>query len=104
MDKTDAQMVPAPLGPVERGVRPLHRGLDGVCTRSTCECEREGLGDQCIWLRPTDAELERRSGEPHVDGYPLQSGLPPPAKTPSQKMREAGYTRRPTWHSLPSDE
>ena len=35
------------------------------------------------WLRPTDAELERRTGEPHVDGWPLQSGLPPPAKEKS---------------------
>ena len=34
---------------------------------------------QSIWLRPTDAELERRTGEPHIDGYPLQSLLPPPA-------------------------
>ena len=25
------------------------------------------------------AELERRTGEPHIDGYPLQSLLPPPA-------------------------
>lgn len=25
----------------------------------------------------TDAELERRTGEPHVDGWPLVSGLPP---------------------------
>ena len=32
------------------------------------------------WLRLTDVELERRTGEPHIDGYPLQSGLPPPAK------------------------
>jgi hypothetical protein len=35
---------------------------------------------QSIWLRLTDVELERRTGEPHVDGWPLQSGLPPPAK------------------------
>lgn len=28
----------------------------------------------------TDAELERRTGEPHIDGYPLFSGLPPPAQ------------------------
>jgi hypothetical protein len=33
---------------------------------------------ECV--RPTDAELERRTGEPHIDGWPLQSGLPPPAK------------------------
>jgi hypothetical protein len=66
-------------GPVDCRVRPLRRGVDGVCTRSTCECEREGLGDQCIWLRPTDSELERRTGEPHIDGWPLYSGLPPAA-------------------------
>ncbi len=36
-----------------------------------------------LGLRPTDAELERRTGEPHIDGYPLQSGLPPPAKEKS---------------------
>lgn len=40
----------------------LSRGVNGVCSRSVCECEREKLGDQCIWLRPTDAELERRTG------------------------------------------
>jgi len=34
--------------------KPLRRGVDGVCTRSTCECEREGLGDQCVWLKPAD--------------------------------------------------
>ena len=28
----------------------------------------------------TDAELEARTGEPHVDGWPLYSGLPPPAE------------------------
>lgn len=65
--------------PVVRHVRPLRRGVDGVCTRSACECEREGLGDQCSWLRPSDAELERRTGEPHIDGWPLYSGLPPAA-------------------------
>ena len=100
----DAKVGAAVGSPLEPTVRPLRRGVDGVCTRSTCECEREGLGDQCIWLRPTDTELERRTGEPHIDGWPLYSGLPPPAKTRSQRMREAGYTRRPTWRSLPSDE
>ena len=70
---------PAVGVPVERMVRPLRRGVDGVCTRKTCECEREGLGDQCIWLRASDAELQRRTGEPHIDGWPLYSGLPPAA-------------------------
>jgi hypothetical protein len=55
---------------------PLIRGVNGVCRRKTCECERDGLGDQCIWLEPTDAELESRTGEPHIDGWPLYSGLP----------------------------
>jgi DNA repair exonuclease SbcCD ATPase subunit len=40
-------------------VGPLRRGVNGVCTRSTCECEREGLGDRCIWLRPSDAEVTK---------------------------------------------
>ena len=40
------------------GDRPLRRNVDGVCTRSTCECEREGLGDQCVWLKPAEAEFE----------------------------------------------
>jgi hypothetical protein len=31
-------------------------------------------------MRPTDAELERITGEPHIEGYPLYSLLPPPAK------------------------
>jgi hypothetical protein len=64
--------------------KPLRRGVDGVCVRSKCLCELLTLGNQCIWLQPTDAELERRTGEPHIDGYPLYSGLPPPAdKTPT---------------------
>ena len=54
----------------------LRRGVNGVCARSSCECERSGLGDKCIWLRPTDSELERRTGEPHIDGWPLYSGIP----------------------------
>lgn len=48
--------------------------------------------------------------------YPLQDGgrcavekcrAPKPAEpepTRSERMREAGFTRRPTWRSLPSDE
>ncbi len=31
--------------------RMLRRGEEGVvCARSECQCEREGLGHQCIWL------------------------------------------------------
>lgn len=31
---------------------PLKRGSTGVCSRSKCICERDGLGNECIWLRP----------------------------------------------------
>ena len=31
-------------------------------------------------MRLTDAGLERITGEPHIEGYPLYSLLPPPAK------------------------
>lgn len=55
----------------------LRRGETGRCSRSTCICDAEGLGPECVWLVPTDVELERRTGEPHIDGYPLYSGLPP---------------------------
>lgn len=33
----------------------------------------------CAKPAETDAELERRTGEPHIDGWPLYSGLPPAA-------------------------
>lgn len=49
--------------------KPLRRGVDGVCTRSTCECEREGLGDQCVWLKPAEAEFECL-GEPSLCANP----------------------------------
>ena len=43
---------------------PLKRGTTGRCTRKVCECEKEGLGPECIHL------------EPVIDGYPLWSGIP----------------------------
>lgn len=36
-------------------------------------------------------------------GDALQAPAPAPETTRSQRMREAGYTRRPSWKSLPSD-
>ena len=39
---------------LEKQYEPLRRGVNGVCIRSTCGCEREGLGDQCVYLRPKD--------------------------------------------------
>lgn len=45
--------------------KPLRRGVSGVCTRSICECERDGLGDQCVWLKPAEAEFECL-GEPSL--------------------------------------
>lgn len=74
--------LPGALGSTEglgaRGKARLIRGVTGECGRSECICERDGLGPECIWLRPTDAELRRRTGEPHIDGWPLMSGLPAP--------------------------
>lgn len=52
--RPDAPAAPDPAAPVVR--EPLRRGVDGVCSRSTCVCEREGLGDQCIWLQPSAIE------------------------------------------------
>lgn len=37
-----------------RDGEPLRRGVSGVCERAVCICERDGLGDQCIWLKPKD--------------------------------------------------
>ena len=36
------------LGLYERG--PLKRGKTGTCLRTPCQCEAEGLGDECVWL------------------------------------------------------
>ena len=62
--------------------KPLRRGVDGVCTRSTCECEREGLGDQCVWLKPAEAEFECL-GEPSLCANPRGCGCVPDSKTPN---------------------
>ena len=40
----------APLSEVKR--QRLKRGSTGVCSRSICVCERDGLGDECVWLSP----------------------------------------------------
>lgn len=80
MNDTDSR--PAVAGQVEPSVRPLRRGVDGVCTRSTCECEREGLGDQCVWLKPAVAEFECL-GEPSLCANPR--GCVPDSKTPNAK-------------------
>jgi hypothetical protein len=40
----------APLSEVKR--QRLKRGSTGVCSRSVCACERDGLGDECVWLSP----------------------------------------------------
>ena len=46
----------------------LKRGITGRCTRKYCECEKEGLGLECIHL------------EPLIDGYPIWSGIPQPQR------------------------
>lgn len=73
---------------VEPPVRPLRRGVDGVCTRSTCECERDGLGNQCVWLKPAEAEFECL-GEPSLCANPRGCGCVPDSKTPNV-ANEAG--------------
>lgn len=62
----------------------LRRGTTGTCSRSACICERDELGNECIWLRPA---------EPMIDGYPLMSGLPPPATQPQQAAAEVERLR-----------
>jgi len=51
--------------------------------QNMCKCE-----DQCSCMRPTDSELERLTGEPHFAGYPLQSGMPPPARDMNATINE----------------
>ena len=70
----------------------LKRGTTGRCTRKVCECEKEGLGLECIHL------------EPVVDGYPLWSGIPKvePVQEPVgvvTSMVKGGVT----WHRWPGD-
>lgn len=69
--------------------KPLRRGVDGVCTRSTCECEREGLGDQCVWLKPAVAEFECL-GEPSLCANPRGCGCAPDSKTPNAEFTGIG--------------
>ena len=56
---------------------------------------------------PVERQEAAAQAEPHIDGWPLYSGLPPPKAEPEQsatapsvptldqKMRDAGYTARP---------
>lgn len=69
-------------GPAMSDNKPLRRGVDGICTRSTCECEREGLGDQCVWLGPAEAEFECL-GEPSLCTNPRGCACVPDSKTPN---------------------
>lgn len=62
--------------------KPLRRGVDGVCTRSACECEREGFGDQCVWLKPAEAEFECL-GEPSLCANPRGCACVPDSRTPN---------------------
>lgn len=55
-----------------------------VATNGVAAIKTKGKNDSppaALRQQPaTDAELEARTGEPHVDGWPLYSGLPPPAE------------------------
>ena len=70
--------------------KPLRRGVDGVCTRSTCECEREGLGDQCVWLRPVETEFECL-GEPSLCTNPRGCACVPDSMTPNAVLTGAAH-------------
>jgi hypothetical protein len=45
-------------------------------------------------MNPADAELERLTGEPHIGGYPLQSGMPPSRATINELAEQAGAVIR----------
>ena len=70
---------------LEKRDEPLRRGVNGVCIRSTCECEREGLGDQCVWLKPVEAEFECL-GEPSLCANPRGCACVPDSKTPNAEF------------------
>ena len=63
--------------PVAKRRPTLRRGVTGVCSRSTCECEKEGLGDQCIWLRPADPVQEPVAWMYEHDGMVHDADNPP---------------------------
>ena len=69
--------------------KPLRRGVNGVCTRSTCECERQGLGHQCVWLKPAEVEFECL-GEPSLCDNPRGCACLPDSKTPNAEVSGAG--------------
>ena len=97
---SNTTLPPALAGQVEPSVRPLRRGVNGVCTRSTCECEREGLGEHCIWLSPVKVVGTVTIAQGRNAGtFNLVE-----QKTLSQRMRDAGFTRRPSAKRLPDDE
>ncbi len=71
--------VPTPSTPPSRSPSSRHARTSAAAARggwATNWCELNGPPA----AQPSDAELERRTGEPHVDGWPLYSGLPPAAK------------------------
>jgi len=71
---------------------PLKRGITGRCTRKVCECEKEGLGPECIHL------------EPVIEGYPLWSGIPKaepvqkPAPEPAHEQDIEDAIEAAYWH------
>ena len=55
--------------------KPLRRGVSGVCTRSICECERDGLGDQCVWLKPAEMRALPEWPAAALDGYSIDASI-----------------------------
>jgi hypothetical protein len=54
------------LPPPAVKVAPLRRGLTGRCVKKVCECERAGLGDECIWLDPIGAAPAGQAAAPSL--------------------------------------
>lgn len=68
--------IPAPEG------GPADDQLDAIADAHRWDTRegRRAMLRAALAAQPSDAELERRTGEPHVDGWPLVSGLPAPAE------------------------
>jgi len=59
-------------------VHAVQRDWPGAPTHRAAVLAAADKVSAALAAKPTDAELERRTGEPHVDGWPLVSGLPAP--------------------------
>lgn len=71
-----AAIAAAPVAEARVKVAPLRRGATGVCSKSVCDCERLGLGNECLWLDPA----------------PAAAGSAEPVKPSTQEPSRCGLT------------